>query len=73
MSAGKLVHIETGNVVNIGDKILYKDGRETIVLGWRKPHKLGSTGRIFVKAENDNFESSFFPNVFSLKIIDYED
>lgn len=72
MGAGKLVHRETGDVVNIGDKLIANDGHEVILQGWRKPHKPSSTGRVFVKSETDTFELQFFPSVFNLEIIDYE-
>jgi len=73
MSAGKLIDKETRKELKIGDKVFNKEGKEYTVYGWRKPHKVGSTGKVFVKAENSIFESRFFPSVFNLEIIDYED
>lgn len=71
MGAGRLVHKETGDVVNIGDK-LTRDGQEYTVQGWRKPHKVSSSGRVFVKIDEDTFERQLFPHVFDLEIVDYD-
>jgi hypothetical protein len=75
MSAGKLVHKDTNTVVNIGDSVQSeRDGEITVykVMGWRKPHKVSSSGRIFVQSKNSDFEQSFFPHVFDLKIVGYD-
>lgn len=72
MGAGRLVHKETGDQVNIGDKLLDRDGSTVIVQGWRKPHKISSSGRVFVKGDDDTFEQQFFPHVFDLEIVDYD-
>lgn len=72
MSAGRLVHKHTGDQVNIGDIVMGRDGDELTVMGWRKPHKISSSGRIFVKGDNDKFEQQFFPHVFDLKIVDFD-
>jgi hypothetical protein len=73
MSAGKLVHKETGEELVIG-ACLNWDGIEYELRGWRRPHKSSSSGRVFVvRADNPNgFEKSLFPHVFDLEIVDYE-
>jgi len=71
MGAGRLVD-KDGNDVKIGATITAGDGESFTLMGWRKPHKISSTGRVFVKNDNDSFEQSFFPNVFDLKIIEHD-
>lgn len=71
MSAGRLVHKDTGEEIKIGVTLKSRDGDVTLI-GFRKPHKPSSSGRVFVKADDDTFEQSLFPHVFDLKIVDYD-
>jgi len=51
------------------------DEQEYIVVGYRKPHKISSSGRVFVKlrgTDENDFEHSYFPHVFGLEIVDYD-
>lgn len=74
MSAGKLIHKDTLKAINVGDVVADRDGVEFEIKGWRKPHKPSSTGRVFVVLTSapDDFENSFFPTVFDLKIVDFD-
>lgn len=72
MSAGRLVKKGTDEDVPIGTKLISGDGIEYTLQGWRVPHKISSTGRVFVTRPDDEFEMSFFPTVFDLEIIDTE-
>lgn len=59
-----LVYEETGEPVQIGDVIkTFRD--ETVeVRGIEKPHKAGSTGRVYVIDNEDaDFQMSYFPSV----------
>lgn len=70
-ASGRLVD-KDGNDVKIGATITTNDDESFTLMGWRRPHKPGSTGRVFVKNDSDNFEQQFFPGVFGLKIIEHE-
>ena len=74
MSAGRLVD-KDGNDVKIGATLTSGQGDKYVLFGWRKPHKISSTGRVFVKPEgfdDSTFEQQFFPTVFGLKIVDFD-
>ena len=71
MSAGRLVHKDTGKEVLIGATLKGRNGDVTLI-GFRKPHKPSSSGRVFVEAVDDTFEQSLFPHVFDLEIVDYD-
>ena len=69
--SGRLVRRGTQEEVCIGDKLI-QEGEEFEIMGWRRPHKPSSSGRVFVKTKNDTFERSLFPGVFDLEIIDFD-
>ena len=70
--AGRLVK-KSGEEVNIGDVVTDRDNVQYVVQGWRRPHKVSSTGRVFVKLNvSESFEAQYFPSVFGLEIIDHE-
>lgn len=71
---GRLVRKSDGVEVPIGSKLTVQD-EDFILRGWRKPHKEGSTGRVFVipvDHDRSTFERQLFPNVFGLEIVDFD-
>ncbi len=72
MSIGRLVRKSDGTEVPIGSTLSTSDGDEYELIGFRKPHKPSSSGRVYVKMETDTFETALFPHVFGLEIIDHE-
>lgn len=57
----KLVYTKTLLPVKEGDEVKTRTGHVVTVVGWRKPHKPSSTGRVCVQYENR--QSEFFPSV----------
>ena len=68
--AGRLVD-KDGKDVQIGASVTSGDGVFFVLMGWRRPHKVSSTGRVFVQRKGDKFDRSYFPHVFGLKIVDH--
>ena len=71
MSSGTLVNKETGEEIKIGTR-LTRDGETVTLIGWRAPHKISSTGAVFVQPDNDTFERKYFPSVYGLEIINHD-
>jgi hypothetical protein len=65
----KLVDIESGHEVKIGDQVVDFRGSKAIVTGFQAGHTAESTGRIFVKESGITTNLSFYPSVFGLKIV----
>ncbi len=73
MSAGRLVRKDTDEDVKIGDVLTSSQGERYILRGWHAPHKISSTGRVFVaREESPDDEEQYFPTVFELEIIGAE-
>ena len=58
-----LVHSSTNTPATIGETITSFRGLETTLLGGNPPHKLGSTGKVWVE------NAEYYPEVFNLKWI----
>ena len=58
---------EDGTEVRKRDSVISFRGDEYVVTGWREPHKVSSTGRIFVRACDTRDDCEFFPSVFGMK------
>lgn len=70
----KLIFIETGNEVRLGDIAHTFRGEKVKVVGIDQPHKSSSTGRVTVEfSDGDRGAQSFFPGVIEAKWIDRED
>lgn len=63
----KLVYVESGIEVKVGDKVTDFRGDKAIVTGWREPQTSNSTGRIYV--DFDKVCSEFYPSVFNCKFV----
>lgn len=57
--------------VKAGIRVSSRD-QDYVLKGGRPPHKLGSTGRVYVTAQDRIFDSEFFPTVFGLKWVKEE-
>ena len=58
---------EPYHVVTDGDLVKCFRGDNYIVTGWREPHKIGSTGRVYVKEFEGDGTAEYFPSVFEMK------
>ena len=65
----KLVSKETGLEVLDGAQLVTFRGESCVLKGSRKPHKLGSTGKIYVRW-NDGFEQELYPSVCGLEFVE---
>lgn len=76
MQNWQLVYTETGKPVQEGDTITYRHQVYTIAPGiGRPPHKLSSTGRIWVRdteTRNPVGSIEFFPGVFNARWIEIQ-
>lgn len=69
----RLLHPD-GMEAKVGE-VLQSDGKKYRLVGWREPHTINSSGRVFVKRAGrfplrgvaGPMEESFFPHVFDLK------
>ncbi len=59
----RLVYESTGKAVSIGDKVKTFRGDTVTVLAVKPPRHSGSTGRVVVRFEDENFEQEFYPSV----------
>lgn len=59
----QLINSTTKQPVQIGDQVTTRDGYKVEVITVTKPHKPGSTGRMYVKGSMMSGE--FFPGVFN--------
>lgn len=67
----RLIRKDTGEEVTEEFTTTARGDTEKVkVTGYSAPHKLGSTGRVFVRDENGVTEG-FFPSVFGLEIVDH--
>lgn len=65
----KLVSKETGLEVLVGAQLVTFRGEPCILISSSKPHKLGSTGRIYVR-ESNGFEGEYYPSVCGLEFVE---
>lgn len=69
----QLVDMETKAPANIGDRVrTFRDESGTL-MRMERPHKPGSTGRVYVRMDGDTSEREFFPSVVNLEWIERED
>ena len=72
-----MVEIATGAEVKPGMRVLDMRNEIFEVVGFRVPHRDGSTGRVHVKKPGQEVtpghELEFYPSVFELKIVEIKD
>lgn len=61
------MRVATRRPVEKGDTVADFRGETATVIGWREPHKVGSTGRIIVSVEG--WEQEFYPSVFDCEFV----
>lgn len=71
----KLINIETGKEIKVGDVVITFRGEFAELLSFTSPHKPSSTGRVYIQSFNN--ESSlarreYFPSVIGAKIINHQ-
>ena len=67
----QLVDKESGRQVYPGEDFLTFRGELVTLKGGQPPHKVGSSGRVYVEDET-GFESSFFPSVIDLMWVEVD-
>lgn len=68
----RLVNKETGQIINVGDRVTSFRGDIGTVIEWIDPKHRGSTGRIVVQMHDKNSRESFYPGVFNCEIENYD-
>lgn len=59
---------DTGELILPGDVVeFFRTGEQAEVTGGRPPHKVSSTGRVYVKPIGSTDIREYFPSVFNLK------
>jgi len=79
----RLIYVQTGKEVEIGDVVWTVKGMKGRVTGWSKPKKPSSTGRVYIKEMPEevitqllgefNANHEFFPSVIKAAWVDRED
>lgn len=62
-----------GVLAEVGMEVETKDGKKGILTDWKEPHKIGSTGRVYIQFEDQHRTSEFFPGVVGgewVKLVD---
>ena len=68
----KLINEKTGKEVVKGDKVISFRNEEYILDSFTEPHKVSSTGKVYVTPVGDGMRRGLYPSVFGLKIIDHQ-
>jgi hypothetical protein len=69
----RLIYDKTGEPVKAGD-VIHLDGAACYVYGFREPHKPASSGKVTVKAMDDNgFCREYYVSVIGATWVDRED
>ena len=55
-----------GRLAELGDTLTSSSGESYVLSGASSPHKPSSTGRVYVRREDDGMGREFFPSVFGL-------
>lgn len=63
----KLVHKDTGIECDKGDIVSDFRMNDAVVMGGQPPHKISSTGKVFVKRTGFEMTDTYYPSVFNLK------
>lgn len=58
---------EANRPVELGEKFTLRDGTEYELVDARAPHKLGSTGRVYVAENSDRYTREYFPSVIGCR------
>lgn len=69
----KLVHMNTGAEVEVGELVTDFRGDEAIVTGFEAPRHAASTGRVYVRPVDADWTQGYFPSVFDLEWIGRSD
>lgn len=65
----KLINEKTGKELKSGDQVETFRGKTAILKSFTAPHKLGSTGRVIIREEGQEYCGEYFPSVIGAKII----
>jgi hypothetical protein len=69
----KLIDSKTGEQMQRDARVQTFRGEKAILLGWKPPHRPGSTGRVYVEFVEDMARlHEFFPSVIGCKFVDDE-
>jgi hypothetical protein len=68
MTQWTLVHIETGQPVNIGDELVTFRGERVKVVGFQPPHKPEASGKVFCENES-HCDSVWYASVVGARYI----
>jgi hypothetical protein len=72
----KLIYTATGKEVQKRDVVNLNEGGVEVahvVTDIRKPHKPGSTGRVYIQAADEQYSHEFFPSVIGAEWTERED
>jgi hypothetical protein len=68
MSQWKLIHIDTGQPINIGDELETFRGEKVRLVGMQPPHKPEASGKVF--CENDSHcDSTYYTSVVNCRFV----
>jgi hypothetical protein len=67
MSQWKLIHIDTGKPVNIGDELVTFRGEKVRLTGLQPPHKPEAQGRVF--CEHDQCDNVWYASVVNCRYV----
>jgi len=54
-----------GKLALKGDIISDSKGNKAVLTSWQAPHKINSSGKVYVKWEDGSVQSEYFPSVFN--------
>lgn len=60
--------IVNGKEATIGMELISFRGEKATLISWREPHKIGSTGKVYVEWEN-KCRGEYYPDVFNGEFI----
>lgn len=64
----KLIH-DDGHEIQVGDEVIDFRGNKLIVCSWKEGQTPESTGRVYVKEANSDWEQGYFPSVIDAHIV----
>lgn len=69
----KLVYVDTGKPVQVGDVVTLRDGEKATVSYFREPHKPASEGKVTVSHGENDMGREFYVSVIGARWIERED
>jgi len=61
---------KNGNEIKPGDTVTTFRGEKAKLVSFRPPHKLSSTGHVFIRSDDNKVYGEFYPSVIGATIID---